>query len=178
MPTSYIQNVLPIMYYLQRIRPTSVLDVGTGYGKFAFLLREYIDDFKWNIKIDGVEAWPRYFKKSRTDYLYDTLYKTNFLSAPLTDQYDIILMIDVLEHFNDADANLALKKAAAYSKRILISVPLGFEQGAVGGNEFERHQSEWPLARIEQAVQPYETIQLFGGTGDSVIAVAYHESVR
>lgn len=178
MPTSYVQNILPIMHYLERIRPKAVLDVGTGYGKFAFLLRERIDDFSWNMQIDGVEAWPKYFKKSGTEYLYNSVFKTDFLSAPLIDQYDVVLMIDVLEHFSDVDAVTALKKAAAHGKRILISAPLGYEQGAVGGNEFERHQSEWPIDRIRETVRPYETISLSGGTPDSVIAVAYHESVR
>lgn len=147
MPSSYTQNIPFVMAALERMCPGErhrFLDVGTGYGKYAFLIRERLDDFRWQHTIDGVEIFEDYLLRSRAGFLYDGFYIGNFLDfEPPGSLYDVTLLIDVLEHFEAGDAALVLSKALRMSKHVLVVTPVGYEQGARDGNEHEAHLSEW-----------------------------------
>ncbi len=178
MPSSYIENIPPIMKCIERMAPKSVLDVGTGFGKMAFLIRERVDSFTWEMTIDGVEVWPEYLERMAKDNgtiwsPYDRLYFQDFNEVTTSSCYDVVLMIDVLEHFTFHDGLDALKKACLMSKAVLISTPQGYLQGAVGGNEYETHRSEWTESTLRQYCSDrgylYEKIN--GGTEDSVICL-------
>src|SRR6185295_2131552 len=66
-------------------------------------------------------------------------------------RYDLILIIDVLEHFTEKDGIELLRHCVAKGKHILVSTPLDIgEQGAVYGNEFERHRFQWKKKHFEQ----------------------------
>jgi hypothetical protein len=82
-------------------------------------------------------------------------------------------MIDVLEHFEKDEGYWAMDKALNNSRALLISTPLGYEQGPVNGNGYETHRSEWPVVDLaEYATAKGKRIDfLAGGTPDSVIAV-------
>lgn len=43
MPTSHPNQINEIIQIAELLRPASVLDVGVGYGKYGFLLREYLE---------------------------------------------------------------------------------------------------------------------------------------
>lgn len=81
MPSSRMENVAPIMFLAEELRPNSILDVGPGYGKYGMLMRERIDDFQGNVRIDAVEIFCPYNRRAseasshpaRGD-LYATLY--------------------------------------------------------------------------------------------------------
>ena len=73
MASSFLDQVPTIVYVLQKLDPQSVLDVGKGFGKYGFLLHEYvgIDHMKKpdpnrtlaqqsRIVIDAVEVNPSY----------------------------------------------------------------------------------------------------------------------
>jgi 2-polyprenyl-3-methyl-5-hydroxy-6-metoxy-1,4-benzoquinol methylase len=146
MPTSYPHNISPLLERIIGLRPTSVLDIGTGYGKWGWLCREYLDDFAGRMRIDGVEAFRDYVHRSPAAHVYDLLLTIEFpgpMDGALADDYDLVLMIDVLEHYTRADGERALQAALQRSPQVLISTPLNFPQGAVNGNEFEVHRSEW-----------------------------------
>ena len=70
MPSSASETIPYEIEYIRKNRPnlSSVLDVGIGFGKGAFLLREYLeakehDRFKpkdWRINIVGVDIFSGY----------------------------------------------------------------------------------------------------------------------
>lgn len=167
MPSSYVQNVTPIIWECMDLAPTSVLDIGAGYGKYGWLLREYIDDFRGNVTIDAVEFWPEYMNRSGAGAVYDRVFPGAW-PVRVDRRYDLVLMIDVLEHFEDEAGAKALEAALAVSDRVLVSTPLGFAQGPVDGNELEAHRSEWPIRKLAGFGDVHV---LPGGAPDSVNVV-------
>jgi hypothetical protein len=153
MPTSNPQNISPILETVMALKPESVLDVGVGTGKMGFLLREYLDLFvsgdgkTWppprRTRIDGIEAHGAYITDIHRD-VYDELYiedAHHVLSRMPDRAYDLVLMIDVLEHFSVADARAVLRDIKRIGSHILAVVPIGErEQASSYGNQYERHR--------------------------------------
>ena len=151
MPTSHYHQIGKIVELILLLRPRSVLDIGIGYGKYGVLAREFLEFWledkpykERRIRIDGIEGFPEYINGGQR-YYYDEIYIGNALdTVHALGQYDLILIIDVLEHFTEKDGLELLKQCTAKGKHVLISTPLDIgEQGAVFGNEYERHRFQW-----------------------------------
>lgn len=110
---------------------STILDVGAGGGTYAKLLAAN------NYRIDAVEAWeptiPHIINIYRTIYCVDIRY------FPFQQNYDLVIMGDVLEHLTVQDAQTVLKNILQHCKYVLIAVPFMFEQEPIGGNPLERH---------------------------------------
>src|SRR6266496_4491275 len=117
MPTSpwnSIPTILDVAMNLEP-RPSKVLDVGIGYGKFGFLSREYLTF--WNspdeartVQVDGVEAFAGYVGALQ-EHIYDHVFlgdARDVLPTLGDDSYDLVLMIDVIEHFDKAEGERVL----------------------------------------------------------------------
>jgi hypothetical protein len=116
------------------------------------LVREYIDDYQDNVRIDGCEIFEPYLAKSIACQSYNHIDRENWLTlVPPREHYDVILMVDVLEHFIVGEAVKALQKALFYSPQVLVSTPIGYEQGEVNGNPYEAHRSEWTAEALRAA---------------------------
>lgn len=143
MPSSYYENIPPILDILSKLRFTKVLDVGIGYGKYGSLIREYFDNWLGGTTIDGVEIHRPYIEMVYPR-IYSDIYIGDFLEMPAERHYHVCLLIDVIEHWTKEDAWKAIKKARGLADHVIVSTPQGFlEQGAVGGNQYETHLSGW-----------------------------------
>ena len=67
MPTSNPKIISPILDYISKNTPASVLDIGIGFGKWGALIREYTDVIhyrfyqeEWQVLIHGIEIHDRY----------------------------------------------------------------------------------------------------------------------
>jgi glycosyltransferase involved in cell wall biosynthesis len=152
MPTSWYHVIPRVLSRVLIESPRSVLDVGAGFGKYGVLLRESLDIAAerygreaWQARIDGVEAFAGYRNPIHT-YVYDRMYEgavENLL--PSLDVYDVVLMADVLEHFDKEAGREVLRALMAHTRKALVvSTPaLPAPQGAVNGNAFETHKSRW-----------------------------------
>ena len=57
------------------------------------------------------------------------------------ENYDLVLLMDVLEHLQKEEAFAIIEKVRVKAKHVLISTPIGYtKQGAVHGNEAESHK--------------------------------------
>jgi hypothetical protein len=154
MPTSPYCHIGAIVNFLMRIRPSSILDVGLGNGKIGFIARDLLDVMlgerfrreEWQVKIDGIEVFPDYIQEHQRA-IYDSIFIGDALQI-IDDlgKYDLIVLGDVVEHFEKAAAWEFLDKCANHSTRyMMICIPLGdkWTQPDIYGNEYERHRSFW-----------------------------------
>ncbi len=136
MPTSYVENIPTIVKIIQSISPKRILDLGIGNGKYAFLAKEYLE----NVIIDGVEAWQPYIRETQKS-IYNTIINKDISSIDfgVHADYDLYLMIDVIEHF---DKEVGYKILRSVKKPFLISTPLE-DYRAEYENPYENHKSHW-----------------------------------
>lgn len=144
MPSSSPAFVPEVVILLETIMPKRILDVGFGWGKYAVISREFLQGKVDGLIIDGIEPFEPYIKDHQRA-LYDTIYK-----EPIEDivddleKYDLILVMDIIEHLPKETGEEVLRKLLRKTKWIIVSTPNGFyEQGAEFGNERERHLSGW-----------------------------------
>ena len=152
MPTSNLSQVIKIMELILMTQPKSLLDVGVGFGKYGFLTREYLELWDgsnqyndWKRRIDGIEIFPEYLTPVH-DYIYDNVYIGNALEIlpTLSEKYDLILLVDIIEHFTFEEGLMLIKSTIEHGKNVLISTPKHMAmQGSAFGNPFETHRFQW-----------------------------------
>lgn len=154
MPVSDPNNITPIMGEILRSQPKRILDLGIGFGKYGVLCREYLDieqgrlhKWHWETHITGVEGFVKYKNPNWEQYsrvlVEDFSKYANYANYQ---NFDLVLMIDSLEHIDKQDGMALLMTLLQNNKRVIVSCPTGtnyLEQGAVNGNEYERHRAHW-----------------------------------
>lgn len=154
MPTSPYAHLYTIVEYLSATRPSSLLDVGLGNGKLGFLARDLLDVMlgeryrkaDWQVKIDGIEIFPDYIQEHQKA-IYDKIHVGDaFDIIDTLGTYDMIMLGDVLEHFEKQKAWQFFNKCVAHVKEyLIICIPLSknWIQPAIYGNPHEKHRSFW-----------------------------------
>lgn len=156
MPTS-VPYCLPIVAGVARqLRPRSVLDVGIGFGKYGFLLREFtdiwdmtrVDDYdrdNWKTRLDGIDATPQYITPLHR-YVYNDIHLGDVREVIDTlPTYDLVIMGDLLEHFEKSEGHRLIARLLAHAGKCLILVfpcrsPVNLH---VLDNPLEAHRSTW-----------------------------------
>lgn len=152
MPTSWIQAMPKIVEEVEKYKPSSVLDVGIGFGKYGVLLRDALelpykryDKEDWIIKIDGVEVFQGY-RNPIHEYVYDNVYYENINESIIQfPPYDVVLMVDILEHMEKEEGKKLIREMMKHVKKaLIISTPLyPASQGEYLSNKYEEHKSRW-----------------------------------
>jgi len=152
MPSSHYFQLNEIVDLIALTDPGKLLDIGVGFGKYGFLAREYLELWseggeylKWQRQIDGIEAFETYVTPFHK-FIYNNIFIGNALDIlpDLKDKYDLVLLIDVFEHFTYEDGLKLLGECRKKGRNILISVPIAMSaQEAVYGNEYETHKYGW-----------------------------------
>ena len=134
------------------LKPASILDIGVGFGKYGVLCREYLElwDGRGNYSelhtsIDGVEAL-KYYITPLHKFFYNRLYDEDAINIidKIDFAYDLVLLIDVLEHFNKEQGNSLLSKVIRNNKGAIISTPKKVSnQKEAFNNKYEIHKSQW-----------------------------------
>lgn len=179
MPTSWYQVIPAVLEQTQIQNPRSILDVGPGFGKYGILARDVLevpygryDKKSWNVRVDAVEAFSGY-RNPVYDFAYDNVYYGDILDVlDGLPTYDMILLIDVLEHFPKEQGYQLLRKLKQHTaKCLLVSTPKNpARQDDYNGNTYERHQSRWaPLDFVEHDFS-YRMIPI-GGNGAQLICI-------
>ncbi|PWU79729.1 MAG: hypothetical protein DLM72_15810 [Candidatus Nitrosopolaris wilkensis] len=140
------------MDLIMALKPKSVLDIGAGYGKYGVLCREYLElwDGRQNYyerlrRIDGVEVFENYITPLHK-YVYDHIYIGDIIKlvSQIDFKYDLVLLIDVLEHFSKLEGESLMTKLLEKNIGILISTPRKpTVQKEAFGNVYESHRSRW-----------------------------------
>ncbi|HEX3426909.1 MAG TPA: methyltransferase domain-containing protein [Acidimicrobiales bacterium] len=153
-----------MMDHVVRLQPTRVLDIGPGYGKWGFLVREALDFMagrlapeEWQVTVDGIDAFP--YASPILDWVYDKV-----ISGPALDHldelrgYDLVIMGDVIEHFEKDDGLCLLRALLAHNKNVVIATPLDFFQQEIANNPYEQHLSRWSEADFREWPADYDVV--------------------
>ena len=152
MPSSTHVHISKMVDWIVRLQPKSVLDIGVGFGKWGFLAREYTDinaqHYKredWRVRIEGVEAFPEYSTPTY-HYIYDEIHYGDLRTVlPDLPNFDLVIIGDVIEHFDKEVGLDLLQQLRKKSRHILLSSPTVFFTQELFDNEFERHRSLWTV---------------------------------
>jgi len=172
MPTSnhrIITSVIDKIKSIDRARPIlSVLDVGIGFGKYGFLVRELLDirmnryDKKdWVVEIDGVEIFKDYITPVH-DYIYDAIYTGSIVDIMSTlHNYDLVMLFDILEHLPKKRGREVIKTLYSKTNTLFIcSFPdtLKDDANIEWKNPAERHQCLWTKSEVELLIGEMYTL--------------------
>lgn len=152
MPTSNLALAPDVLNMVHQVPHKRILDVGPGRGKYSILLKEYVSGIEY---IDAVEMWRPYIKDFRLRDLYDVVLDQDVtqLSQNVLDDYDIVLMVDILEHLSKRQGGELLKRIPG---RVVICTPEKFFQNPEHKEiPPEAHRSVWTLQELE-LVRPLE----------------------
>lgn len=141
MPSCRPEVISDVLYKVLDLKPKTVLDVGVCHGKWGVLCDEYLRHWCGIVPIiDGVEVFEAY--ESRAWNTYRKIYLGNVMDfLEVVPNYDLVLIIDVIEHLSREDG---LKLLSTIKGHYIVSTPNYWNpQPAVGGNEHERHVSQW-----------------------------------
>ena len=177
MPSSRPEMMLPVINSLRKANPATVLDVGCGNGKFGFLIREYLQlwtgengkptRFK---RVDAIEAWEPYIGELQR-LIYDNIIIGDIRKVCENglQNYDAIIMVEVIEHMSDVEGYRVIEALKAKSKCLIVTTPLEpLEQGAECGNDYEIHESKWTSKMFNQL----ECSELWANNGH-LVAIWY-----
>lgn len=160
MMTSFASNIPIILETAAKLKPKRILDCGGGFGKFALLLREALLSIKAesgdlkpeaDFLIDCVEGCEYFQQLPWHDSLYDNHHHGDLFALPLESfsKYDLVLMIDIIEHDKKERYLELLRNISTISQaKILISTPRGvvFYTEAYYGDDCPKHHSQWLLS--------------------------------
>lgn len=161
MPFSESSLLSPVVGCIEKLQPKSVMDVGVGFGQYGFLCRtnlEHINLFdwsdsharkrdksEWQIRIDGIEAFPDYITPVH-DYAYNEILIGNALQIlqGVNRKYDLVLAIEILEHLEKEDGLMFLQLLESIcGGTILLTTPKEFIVQEYPANPYENHRSFW-----------------------------------
>lgn len=159
MPSSFSSQINTIIHICQHLHPKSVLDIGKGFGKYGFLLHEYlgvsedqlIDTHKKlkdqsALQIDCVEVDPDLFLP-HLDHFYHKIINGNILEIyPELPAYDLVMMIDIIEQIPKEPAIKILKHFLSLNSNILVATPIEFFEQNRNQSQYEHHVSHWTKA--------------------------------
>ena len=103
-----------------------------------------------NAKITGVEIWKNYRNQKWECYDEIVIEDIRDYLKKVKKKYDIVLLIDVLEHFSQEDGIQVLKSLIKITKKLLVvSTPVRkYPQGSWRGNPHEEHKYIWSEKKL------------------------------
>lgn len=179
MPTSLLNLAPLIVAHVWEVaaeleRPIRILDIGPGFGRYGLLCRELVDGVERGLRIsriDAIEAEARYIDAFPwLAAIYDEVFVGDASDPDFADlfgPYDLVLMLDVIEHLDRAKALELLERIPG---RVLIATPRDYFDNPEAdlGWPTERHRSHFPgadsfgssNARVERV--ELEALETFG----------------
>lgn len=122
-----------------------ILDVGPGMGTYGMSLSD--------LNIDALEIYEPYVKQYNIKQYYKNVFIGDILKFDY-DDYDYIILGDVLEHIPVKDAKKLIQDITSKGIKCLVAVPFLCPQDAVHGVESEIHHQEDLTPRIMKSRYP------------------------
>ena len=152
MPTSQHFQISRILDLVVLLNPKSVLDIGTGFGKYGLLCREFLELWdgketygKFRHRIEGIEIFEKYLTPVHA-YVYDRVHVGDAAQVVqnLESSFELALLIDVLEHFDRPAGEKLVADILSRCRYLIASVPRdNGQQGEMYENSHETHLAQW-----------------------------------
>jgi hypothetical protein len=163
MPTSQFEQLPVIIKAIGDIKPTRILDVGCGFGKYGFCAREILETWKHiEPQIDAIEGFEPYIGELQRLVYNKILIMDAIEGLKLCDDksYDLVLAIDILEHFTKEGGYVFLRELKRVGKTVIISTPkLVLDQGPLFENNYEIHKTQWNKNEIVGKLDTYKQLK-------------------
>lgn len=147
MPSSDYRQIPIVVQTYWELHPESILDIGCGWGKYGFLAREYLRDCPWmpnwkTVKrVDAVEVFENYITDLHRQ-IYDNIYIGDITELEVGN-YDLILLVDVIEHIEKSKALELVEKLKRKGKLLIITPKEFMVHPQRYGNKHEEHISHF-----------------------------------
>ncbi len=156
MPTSAVEAVPYLVEFLREAlpRPRRILDIGVGFGKVGFLIREYYEAKEhgrfhrrdWKIDVTGIEIFPPYIGTLQRSLYSSIHFGDVFKILPCLGRFDGAVLGDIIEHFPKDEGHQLLREVFKHTRHVFVTTPYGFKpQLAIGANKHEEHKSGWTM---------------------------------
>lgn len=172
MPLNRGSHISAVIEEVKHLNPSSILDVGVGWGLMGAIFRAYTDIRLSELKpdrynrfetvIDGIEIFSAY-----QNALWTAIYNVVMIGEANSvlrgmGKYDLIYVGDVIEHMDKEIGHQFIKNCLEHGRHILIATPSPApHQGELLGNKFETHLSSWD--QIDFVEYPGQLVGNFGG---------------
>lgn len=135
------QNLSAILDAVMILRPHTVLDYGAGDGNIGFLVRRYLEYASPDMRptLHAIEPYTPYHTRHPAG-TYDEAVRYGPFRKGF---YDLLLLIDVVEHFHKPAGQALIAHLLNFTKNILVSTPKQFFDNPPSDNPLERHRSLW-----------------------------------
>jgi hypothetical protein len=142
MPTSGHAQISLVLELVNDLKPRSVLEVGTGWGKYGVLCREYLGRAA---RIEGIEGYAPYVGPiHRAAYDEVHIGDAREILPAMQTRFDLALMIDVFEHLTRDDGARVLAELDRLAGATLLSVPATWDpQDGGEENAFQTHRAQY-----------------------------------
>ncbi|HEY9840951.1 MAG TPA: class I SAM-dependent methyltransferase, partial [Candidatus Obscuribacterales bacterium] len=123
-----------------------ILDVGAGSGTYSLLLRSRLPQAEWT----ALEIWEPWRERFELDQRYNRVIMADARSWEIDGDYDLVLMGDILEHMQKAEAQDLVLRLLHHCQLLLIAIPIvPMAQEAWEGNPYEAHiKDDWSDAEV------------------------------
>jgi hypothetical protein len=164
MPTSNPVQISKVVQLVRCINPTTILDIGVGFGKMGMLCREYLDIWykrydpkSWLKVIDGIEIFKPY-KNPIHDFCYNqVIYDDVMNHLDLLSNYNLVLMVDVIEHLPKDEGVTILQSCIQH---YILTTPNNKAPRSCRflGNTHESHLSSWSVDDFKNTKTTVEVV--------------------
>jgi trans-aconitate methyltransferase len=155
--TSTLYSTEWIIDRLRDIAPSSIIDVGCGWGRWGFLAREFLEVWahrftqdEWSLRIDAVDIHPGTWTPVH-NFIYDETIQADVRYWRPARPYDVAICGDVIEHLEKAEGEEVLRRLLGWCPNLLLGIPLGpgWLRSGHFGNDHEAHLAEWDTSDMD-----------------------------
>jgi hypothetical protein len=158
MATSPYNDTVFILDFLGRLifgKQASILDVGSGFGRWGFLCRCHLGcgiplamNLESKLRVEAIEAY-----KPNVTPIYDCVYNATHIGdaqevLSALGEYDIVICSHMIEHLKKEEGLRLLDQMRSHaSKAVIVALPFGeWPQDDAYGNPYEVHKAVWQPA--------------------------------
>ena len=153
MMTSFIDNIPIIVRTVADLKPKNILDVGAAFGKYGLLISEALLSEQaeagelfpeQNFKIVACENAKYFLEQKHLLAIYNRVMPEDIrtVSQEKLNEFDLILMIDIIEHWPKEDF-VNLMKKVKFGTKVLISTPKKVSFYKLGYYGIDKHVSQF-----------------------------------